>query len=241
MDRKKLRVILEIIGTVLFGTSFLLYAAPFITYGSTTVNVSGFQLLFESDRYWKSSDSGSFNFFVWFVIVLVFFLMFLIIFILDTFTKIKISKKENLTPKKAKIQFTVLILICFIITICNFVANLNVSSMSGVLSKTSARVASGAIFSSIFFAIGMIFYIVYGYFAKFESAIASDNASKESVIEAEEDNLKNDSENKITNKLNETVPSKTIEEQLTELKSLKDKGLITEEDYNKKKNQLLGL
>lgn len=72
--------------------------------------------------------------------------------------------------------------------------------MSAVLSKTSARVASGAIFSSIFFAIGMIFAITYGYFANFESTIASGNASKENIIKTEENNVINEFGNKPTKK-----------------------------------------
>ena len=37
------------------------------------------------------------------------------------------------------------------------------------------------------------------------------------------------------------INSETIEEQLTELKSLLQKGLITQEDFDAKKKQLLGL
>ena len=46
-------------------------------------------------------------------------------------------------------------------------------------------------------------------------------------------------EQSITNTKQEETKSK--KEQLEELKSMLDEGLITQEDYDKKKNQILGL
>lgn len=241
MERKKLRIILEIIITVFYGISFLLYAAPFITYGASSVNVSGFQLLFNNERYWKSSDWGNLYLFCNFIIVLVLFLTILIISILDNFTKIKVFKNDKLTKRKAKVLLVLSIIVCIALVIFNFDINLNISSMSGVLSKTSATSASGAIFSSIFFAIGMIFNVVFGYINRFENALKSNDSFDRDEIDNQKDNKAIKAENKSINTLDQTISNKTIEEQLLELKSLKEKGLITEEDYNKKKNQLLGL
>lgn len=77
-----------------------------------------------------------------------------------------------------------------------------------------------------------IFYILYSYIIKTPKYLETEEAIQELKEELEEKQAKKEKDQKISS-------SSRLQEKLRKLKDLKDNGLITEEEYNQKKNQLL--
>lgn len=77
-----------------------------------------------------------------------------------------------------------------------------------------------------------IFYILYSYIIKTPKYLETEEAIQELKEELEEKQAKKEKDQKISS-------SSRLQEKLRKLKDLKDNDLLTEEEYNQKKNQLL--
>ena len=77
-----------------------------------------------------------------------------------------------------------------------------------------------------------IFYMLYSYVIKKPTYLETEEAVKELEEQIEEEQAKKDKNQK-------TTSSFRLQDKLRKLKELKDNNLITEEEYNQKKNQLL--
>lgn len=77
-----------------------------------------------------------------------------------------------------------------------------------------------------------IFYILYSYIIKTPKYLETEEAVQELKEELEEKQAKKEKDQKISS-------SSRLQEKLRKLKDLKDNDLLTEEEYNQKKNQLL--
>lgn len=77
-----------------------------------------------------------------------------------------------------------------------------------------------------------IFYMLYSYVIKKPTYLETEEAIRELEEQIEEEQAKKDKNQKVTS-------SFRLQDKLRKLKELKDNNLITEEEYNQKKNQLL--
>lgn len=77
-----------------------------------------------------------------------------------------------------------------------------------------------------------IFYMLYSYVIKKPNYLETEEAIRELEEQIEEEQAKKDKNQKVTS-------SFRLQDKLRKLKELKDNNLITEEEYNQKKNQLL--
>lgn len=77
-----------------------------------------------------------------------------------------------------------------------------------------------------------IFYMLYSYIIRKPNYLETEEALQELREEIEEKQAKKEKDQKLSS-------SFRLQEKLRKLKDLKDNNLITEEEYNQKKNQLL--
>lgn len=215
MNKKHLIIILEIVGIILFGTSIILYSLPFISCVLDSGNVNGFELL-KSDIYFKTV-AGYICVFGCFLMIVGFFIILIIAFIMDCLN-ININQESNDKHRVFLITIGSISVFLSVGFVC--IINFNVLKLCRYTETGLVYLGSGAISTSILFSIGMIIIEIIAILKQLKT---------------------NDSKSNGSSRRNDNINYMTIEEELTKLKSLKDKGLISDEDYMKKKNQILGL
>lgn len=219
MNKRYLNIILEIIGILLFGTTILLYALPFVSYVLDSGSVSGFQFMFENSKYCKT-DNGYVWIFTTFIVSVAFFITLVVAFIYECLNQSN-NQEDKEKHRMLIISITSFFVLIIIIFVC--VINLSVLNICGYNGKEISGfvyLGSGAISTSVLFSLGMIIIeiLMILNYCKINQSVKVKTSNNDQPINFA-----------------------TIEEELTKLKSLKDKGLITDEDYMKKKNQILGL
>ena len=233
MDKKYLKVLLNSVGALLLTIAFFLYAAPFVSLklGSASNNISGFQLAFDFEGEYCGTEFGSliilfslalaFGSFIGSVIGTI---MSVLIVMGKELPKNKNAKQLTLEQQKKNLLLTSTIsIICSAIPL---IINLCVVSITGYSDNPLAHVGGGAIASGILLIIGEGLVFFSNYFTGFLplNIVLEPNQNK---VESNEESSKKE--------------EKSITEQLQELNTLKEQGLISEEDYEAKKKQLLKL
>ena len=135
--------------------------------------------------------------------------------------KLPKSKNAKVPAENQRIKLVLIQLISGImLSLIPLIINLNVIGICGYKDNPLANVGSGAIASSILYMLANFVLAFSSYYAEYKPLDGT--LSEEETVKKPEE-------------------VSTVTQQLQELNSLKEQGLISEEDYEAKKKQTLGL
>ena len=229
MDKKYLNliVLLKFVGALLLTIAFALYAAPFVSLklGSASNNISGFQLAFDFDGEYCKTKLGVPVFFLSLMVAFLSLILSATEAITSTLAVMGKNISKNNSTKQLTLEQKKNIFINSTILIINsvifFIVNLCAVSITGYNDNPLAHIGGGAVASGILLIIG-------------EGLVCLSRILAINVLESKTDKTE-------TNIKKSKSKEKSITEQLQEFKSLKEQGLISEDDYETKKKQLLNL
>ena len=209
----KIQVILASISLLLIIIAIALFATPFMSYKYSGTTISGFDIAFAISGYNAETTPYLGTLFSFSLTCIS-----LIIAIFNLFSNIKSFSFES-KIETTKEQTSIICFLFTLIGLAPFVLNLLVINTTGSTEFAGViSVGGGAISSGLLVLIGTGLIVANNIL---------DYVQSTNLIEDKPDNK------------DKNISS--ISNQLNDLKSFKDQGLITDEDYNLKKKQLLDL
>jgi glycerol uptake facilitator-like aquaporin len=224
-NRQLIQLVLKGIATLCAFISFVLYAAPFAS--TSVASMSGFRIAFDFSKEHVKTFFWSLLGLIFVVILIIYFVVSFVQYIIVLTGNHKavledVKNKRKLSSRKSVIisSFAPVVLgvVVMILDFCTL-------ETTGFNTNAYVHLGAGAIWSAILIFFGTIF-----------DAVATclpymlpekKDGLDYMVIEGSH----------ITNASNE----KTIEEKLVEINGLKEKGLISEEEYQAMRKKILGL
>lgn len=234
-NKQQIQFVLKAIAAIFGVIAIVLYTAPFATTSFTSA--SGFQIVFDFEKNYVKS-------FIWPLVNFILVVLIVIYLILCFIGELRVSLGnekaiKNLEYLKKSIPLekqkqNALVSLIFTISAGLFVLILDLCTLTttGLSSNSYIHLGNGAIWSGLLILTSTILESIAEYLPY-------------ASLQVQNANFQNNTN--LVNKNNQCVitpePSaeKSIEEKLIELNSLKEKGLITEEEYQAKRKQILGL
>lgn len=227
MKNKQLtQVVLKVMAASFGIIGFVLYTAPFAS--TSQASVSGFQIAFDfGHKYVKSIFLPLVNFFI--VVLIVIYLLLSMISQIMIFSGNERVRKnveslyKDLPIEKCKQKALISSLLTSGAGLIVLILDLCVLLNTGLSSNYYIHLGAGAVWSGLLVFFGTILESVAEYLPYVSSQGNVVNKDNQPMVSSQ------------------STVEKSIEEKLVELNSLKEKGLITEEEYQKKRKQILGL